>query len=74
MSAIGPKRTFQYVAFHYVAFDVVFGGKADMPSSLHMSAYDPKRTSLVALHESAFVTQSGHRPLNLIGFENWRRL
>src|SRR5262249_13674853 len=25
MSAIGPKRT-----FHYVAFDVAFGGKADM--------------------------------------------
>ena len=25
MSAFGPKRT-----FHYVAFDVAFGGKADM--------------------------------------------
>ena len=28
MSAIGPKRT-----FHYVAFDVAFGGKADMCGS-----------------------------------------
>ena len=26
MSAFGPKRT-----FHYVAFSVAFGGKADMP-------------------------------------------
>ena len=31
-----------------------FGGKADMAFALQMSAYDPKRTSLVALHMSAF--------------------
>ena len=26
------------------AFSVAFGGKADMPFALHMSACDPKRT------------------------------
>src|SRR5262245_53115280 len=40
MSAIGPKRTFSRVAF-----DVAFGGKADMQFlQVQMSAYDPKRT------------------------------
>jgi hypothetical protein len=27
------------------AFDVAFGGKADMAFAAHMSAFDPKRTS-----------------------------
>ena len=44
-----------------------FGGKADIPFALHMSAFDPKRTSWPA-----------QRPLpplsNLLGFDpNWRR-
>ena len=33
---------------------VAFGGRADMPFALHMSASDPKRTSVFALHVSAF--------------------
>ena len=41
MSAIGTKRTWGS-ALHMSAF----GGKADMTfCSLHMSAFDPKRTS-----------------------------
>ena len=40
MSAIGTKRT-SLVALHMSAF----GGKADMPFALQMSANDPKRTS-----------------------------
>jgi len=39
MSANDPKQT-----FHYVAFGVAFGGKADMSLTPHMSAFDPKRT------------------------------
>jgi hypothetical protein len=39
MSAIGTKRTWTS-ALQMSAF----GGKADMPFPLHMSAYDPKRT------------------------------
>ena len=41
MSAIGTKQT-SLVAPHMSAF----GGKADMPFALQMSAYDPKRTWL----------------------------
>ena len=43
MSAFGTKRT-SLVAPHMSAF----GGKADMPFALQMSAYDPKRTLLAS--------------------------
>src|SRR5262249_1868556 len=39
MSAFGPKRT-----FHYVTFDVAFGGKADIPCCSAYVRFDPKRT------------------------------
>ena len=59
-SAIGPKRT-SLVAPHTSAFGgkadmticgmsafaVAFGGKADIRVALHMSAFDPKRTSVL---------------------------
>ena len=58
MSAIGPKQT-SASALHMSAFggkaDITFwtdvrfrgryGGKADIAVALHMSAFDPKRTS-----------------------------
>ena len=40
MSAIGTKRTSQ-IAPHMSAFE----GRANMTFALHMSAFDPKRTS-----------------------------
>ena len=38
-TTVGPSRTFQSRRRMSA-----FGGKADMPVALHMSAYDPKRT------------------------------
>ena len=35
------------------AFSVAFGGKADMPFALHMSAFDPKQT--LPFHTRSFV-------------------
>ena len=54
--AIGPKRT-----FHYVAFDVAFGGKADMTvceNPLSRSLLGIKQTWRIAVRMSAYGVRS----------------
>src|SRR5262245_49878932 len=56
MSAFGPKRT-----FHYVAFDVAFGGKADMTvceNPLSRSLLGIKQTWRIAVRMSAYGVRS----------------
>ena len=46
-----------------------FGGKADMACALHMSAFDPKRTSASISCCSSEVGFSPYQNVNLIGYD-----
>jgi hypothetical protein len=56
MSAFGGKADMTISACPLLRS--LLGVKQTWPIAVHMSAYDPKRTSLIALHMSAFGSEA----------------